>query len=79
MIETNNRSNRRRARPTNRYCWTHGTYGHNGQECKHSANSHKPDATFQNRMGGFQSRRGCWNRRVRLSITKALFTICRSV
>ena len=50
--DTNNRSNSRRSRPTNRYCWIHGACGHNGHECKHRANGHKPEATFQNRMGG---------------------------
>jgi len=50
--DTNNRTSSRRSRPTNRYCWTHGACGHNGHECKHHANGHKSDATFQNRMDG---------------------------
>lgn len=38
------------------YCWTHGA-GHNGFRCQNPADGHRPEATFQNRMGG--NNRGC--------------------
>ena len=34
------------------YCWTHGLCNHNGNECRGPADGHKPEATFENRMGG---------------------------
>ena len=33
------------------YCWTHGA-GHSGWNCRNPADGHRPEATFNNRMGG---------------------------
>eukprot|EP00957_Ditylum_brightwellii_P192302 14639221-Ditylum_brightwellii.AAC.1 len=37
---------------TNKYCWMHGGCNHFGAACRTPAQGHRPDATFQNKMGG---------------------------
>ena len=34
------------------YCWTHGKCAHNGTQCQKPAVGHRPEATFENTMGG---------------------------
>mmetsp|Transcript_15151 Transcript_15151/g.21611 ORF Transcript_15151/g.21611 Transcript_15151/m.21611 type:complete len:154 (-) Transcript_15151:104-565(-) len=34
------------------YCWTHGGSNHSGYDCNHPAHGHRPEATFDFRMGG---------------------------
>ncbi len=38
------------------YCWTHGSCAHSSAECNSRANGHKPEASFNNRMGGSSKR-----------------------
>ena len=40
---------------TDKYCWTHGGCGHISSGCQSKAPGHQDDATFQNRMGGFNA------------------------
>lgn len=52
----NNRNRRQQFRRnmlnTSKYCWTHGACNHHGRECRHKAEGHQDEATFDNRMGG---------------------------
>lgn len=34
------------------FCWSHGATYHNGYQCNHPSQGHKPEATFENKMGG---------------------------
>ena len=38
--------------PPGPYCWTHGSIGHSGHQCKHPAAGHQRTATALNKMGG---------------------------
>ena len=37
------------------YCWTHRGCNHKSTECDLRAPRHKPQATFENKMGGFKA------------------------
>ena len=39
-----------------KYCWTHGSCNHEGNNCNTPADGHKENATFENRMGGLTRR-----------------------
>jgi hypothetical protein len=43
-------------RPTPQYCWSHGSCHHNSAACASQAEGHKPEATFQNMLGGSTKR-----------------------
>ena len=47
----------RRQRLTGKYCWTHGSCGHNSSNCRNQAEGHKNEATMLAKHGG--STRGC--------------------
>ena len=53
----NNNTNNRRVKLANgrivdKYCYSHGACNHAGTNCNNPRPDHKPEATFQNRMGG---------------------------
>jgi hypothetical protein len=37
---------------SHRYCFTHGSCGHDGQHCRHPGPGHQVQATLKNQMGG---------------------------
>ena len=47
-----------RQRNSGKYCWTNGSCGHNGTNCRNKSDGHKNDATFQNKQGG--STKNCY-------------------
>jgi hypothetical protein len=40
------------ARPSPKYCWTHGACAHTGSDCNAPAENHKTNATFQDMLDG---------------------------
>ena len=46
------RGNFRQRRNISRYCWTHGACNHTGYNCENPAVGHRPEATFENKLGG---------------------------
>jgi hypothetical protein len=50
------RSQGRGGRPTQQYCWSHGSCHHSSANCTNKATGHKTEATFQNMLEGSKKR-----------------------
>ena len=48
----NKKKNKKKEKKDRKYCWTHGSYAHDGKECNNPNDGHKKKATFTNMLGG---------------------------